>query len=130
MLRLTAHWIAKDFEAQSTILSLNPINDHHSGVNLASHIHNSLKAFDTTEMLYCVTNDHSSKNQTMGQALEGYIPFFQCSQESCWLHGQCAQLGYQGKPCDTRKGAQVQLALPPSLALIFDHQPPGISALS
>lgn len=127
MLGVTTHWISDNLQAQSVILSLKTIHGPHSGINLCSHVHNTLEKFDITSKLYCVTTNNISNNQTMVKALEGLVLQFITTKHciGCMAHVINLVEKTPVETFDAKRGGKVQLKLPPCVDLLVKKRLTG-----
>lgn len=127
MLGVTTHWMSDNLQAQSVILSLKTIHGPHSGINLCSHVHNTLEKFDITSKLYCVTTNNISNNQTMVKALEGLVLQFITTKHciGCMAHVINLVEKTPVETFDAKRGGKVQLKLPPCVDLLVKKRLTG-----
>ena len=54
-----------NFQLREELLEFQHIAEHHTGVNLARHVHRVLHEYDIHDKLYCITTDNAANNTTM-----------------------------------------------------------------
>ena len=80
ILGITGHWLDDNWHLHDVLLDVVEVTGVHTGSNIAEYVVKSLRDFEISEKLFCITGDNATNNSTMAIAIGNLLPQFNFQQ--------------------------------------------------